>query len=85
MDVRVGKVTHYYNRIGVAVLELSGDLAVGDQILILGKTTDLSQTVTSMEIEHHKVQAVGPGMEVALKAAEPVRSGDIVYKVTENK
>jgi len=85
MDVRVGKVTHYYNRIGVAVLELSGDLAVGDKILILGRTTDLTQAVTSMEIEHAKVQTVNPGMEVALKVAEPVRSGDIVYKITENE
>lgn len=81
MDVKIGKVTHYYNRISVAVLELTGDLAVGDQIVILGKTTELTQMVTSMEIEHHKVQSVKAGMEVALKVAEPVRQGDIVYKV----
>jgi putative protease len=81
MEVRIGKVTHYYNRISVAVLELKGDLAVGDQIVILGKTTELPQVVTSMEIEHRKVQSVTSGTEVALKVAEPVRKGDIVYKI----
>jgi translation elongation factor EF-1alpha len=75
-------VTHFYNRISVAVLELSGELAVGDKILILGRTTDLTQQVFSMEIEHQKVHTVGPGMDVALKVAEPVRPGDIVYKIS---
>lgn len=85
MEARVGKVTHFYNQISVAVLELSGNLEVGDRIVILGKTTDLTQTVTSMEIEHNKVQKVGPGTEVALKVAEPVRQGDIVYRIVDSE
>jgi len=85
MEIRIGTVTHYYNRISVAVLNLSGELKVGDKILILGRTTDLVQVVTSMEIEHRKVPSVGPGMEVALKVAESVRSGDEVYKIVESE
>jgi len=85
MEVRIGKVNHYYNRISVAVLELSGELQIGDKILILGRTTELTQVVTSMEIEHRKMQKVGPGMDVALKVAEPVRKGDMVYKVVESE
>lgn len=85
MEVRVGKVTHFYNRISVAVLELSGNLEIGDKILILGRTSELTQVVTSMEIEHRKVQTVGPGMDVAMKVAEPVRKGDIVYKIIDNE
>jgi U32 family peptidase len=85
MDVKVGRVTHYYNRISVAVMELTGELQVGDRIMILGKTTELTQVVTSMEIEHHKVQSVKPGMDVALKVAEPVRRGDSVYKVVDDE
>jgi UPF0176 protein len=85
MEIRVGTVTHYYNRISVAVLKLTGELKVGDKILILGRTTDLVQVVTSMEIEHHKVQIVSPGMEVALKVADSVRSGDEVYKIIESE
>jgi translation initiation factor IF-2 len=83
MDVKIGKVTHYYSRLSVAVLELEGDLAVGEQIMILGKTTELTQMVTSMQIEHHNVQAVKAGMQVALKVIDQVRQGDLVYKVTD--
>jgi translation elongation factor EF-1alpha len=83
MEVKVGKVTHYYNRIGVAVLELTGELKIGDKITIMGKNTELTQSVSSMEIEHRKVQSAGPGMEIALKVFEPVRHGDIVYKAVQ--
>jgi putative protease len=81
MEVKIGKVTHFYNRISVAVLELTGELRVGDRVVIIGHSTELSQVVASMEIEHHKVQAVGAGQEVALKVAEPVHAGDQVYKI----
>jgi translation elongation factor EF-1alpha len=85
MEIRIGKVTHYYNRIGVAVLELEDVIKTGDTIVFLGHTTDFSQEVTSMEIEHHKIQSAGPGMEVALKVGEPVRSGDELFKVIESE
>jgi hypothetical protein len=84
MDVKIGKVTHYYDRIGVAVLQLSGELKVGDKILILGRTTDFTQIVDSMEINHQKVQSVGAGAEVALKVAEPAHENDVVYRVVES-
>jgi putative protease len=84
MKTPIGQVTHYYGRIGVAVLELDAELRIGDQILILGHTTDLTQPVSSMEIEHQKVQSVGPGAEVAIKVDEPVRRGDLIYKVLED-
>jgi len=81
MEILIGKVTHYFPNIGVAVLQLSGELKVGDRVLIIGITTDLSQAVTSMEIEHRKVSSVGAGTEVALEVAEPVRKGDQVYRI----
>ncbi len=81
MEIRAGRVTHYYDRILVAVLDLDQELAVGDSIHIHGRDTDFTQQVKSLEIEHHKVQSAGPGMEVALKVIEPVRKGDIVFKV----
>ena len=82
MEVRIGKVTHYYNRIRVAVLKLDGELKVGDTILFLGHSTDFGQPVTSMEIEHRKVQSVPAGSEVAVQVIQPVRTGDKVVKVT---
>lgn len=83
MDTRVGKVTHYYDRISVAVLDLTSELKVGETIHIHGKTTDFTQRVGSLEIEHQKIESAGPKAEVALKVLEPVREGDIIYKVTE--
>ena len=80
MDIRVGKVTHYYNRVSVAVLELTGELKVGETIHICGRITDFEQRVGSMEIEHQKIQSAESGKEVALEVTEPVRKGDIVFK-----
>ena len=84
MDIRVGKVTHYYNHISVAVLELTGELKVGETIHILGRLTDFDQRVGSLEIEHQKIQSAGPGTEVALKVIESVRKGDVVFKFVED-
>lgn len=81
-EVQIGKVTHYYTRISVAVLELNGELSVGDTVHIMGRITDFVQRVGSMEIEHHKVQSAGPGEDVALEVDEYVREGDAVFKVT---
>jgi putative protease len=83
MKDEIGKVTHYFSRISVAVLELSDDLKVGDSVHILGHTTDFKQTVLSMEIDHKQVQAVGPGDEVAVRVLRVVRKGDIVYRTSE--
>jgi U32 family peptidase len=85
MDVRVGKVTHFFNHLSVAVLELTGELKIGDTIEIIGRFTDIEQRVSSMEIDHQKVTTVGPGAEVALKVYEPVRKGDMVYRVVEGE
>jgi len=83
METPIGYVTHFYNRISVAVLSLTSQLELGDKVHFLGHTTDFEQNVTSMEIEHQKVTAVGPGDEVALKVIEPVRKGDEIFKIIE--
>ena len=83
MEHKIGRVTHYYNRLGVAVLELNDELKVGDTIHILGHTTNFSQPVQSLEIEHKKVEGVKPGAEVALKVNDKVRAGDTLYKISE--
>ena len=77
----VGKVTHYYGKIGVAVVELSDELSVGDTISIEGKTTNFQQKVESMEIEHERVKTAKAGDAIGLKVREKVREGDSVYKL----
>ena len=83
MEKQIGRVTHYFSKIDVAVLELKDELKLGDDIHFLGHITDFTQRVTSMEIEHKKVEQVGPGMEVAMKVEDYVRKGDEVFKVLE--
>jgi translation elongation factor EF-1alpha len=79
----IGTVTHYFTKIGVAIVELSNTLSVGDQILIKGMTTDLEQTVDSMQIEHANVENAEPGQSIGLKVKDRVREGDTVYKVLQ--
>jgi putative protease len=83
MELEIGRVTHYYNHINVAVLKLDENLKLGDLIHILGHSTDFIQRVTSMEVEHHTTLWVKPGDDVAVKVVEPVREHDIVYRVVE--
>lgn len=84
METAIGMVTHYYSHLQVAVLRLTECLKVGQTIHILGHTTDLMQTVASMEVDHHWVVVVKPGDDVALKVIEPVHEHDVVYRVTKD-
>jgi len=83
MEVEIGRVTHYYNHLNVAVLSLADSLKLGDKIHILGHVTDLTERVASMQVNHHAVVWVKPGDDVAIIVNEPVREHDIVYRVIE--
>ncbi|MEM3760776.1 MAG: translation elongation factor-like protein [Candidatus Bathyarchaeia archaeon] len=78
--VEVGRVTHFFSKISVAVIELKAPLTVGDTILIKGPTTDFEQVVDSMQIEHRNVQRAEAGQSIGLKVAQRVREKDVVYK-----
>ena len=79
--VRIGEVTHYFDKVSVAVLSLTDTLRVGDAVLILGRSTDFQQEVTSLEIEHQPVNEAGPGQDVALKVGQRVRPRDAIFKI----
>lgn len=80
-EMQVGRVTGYFGKVGVAAIEiLSGDLHIGDTILIRGKNTEFSQRVESMEVEHKPVQTAVPGQVVGIKVRERVRERDLVFK-----
>ena len=79
---RIGVVTHYYNHLSVATLRLeSGTLRIGDVIHIRGNTTDFSQKVESLEVNHAPAIEVGPNDDFGLKVVEHVREHDVVYRV----
>ena len=77
----VGKVVNYFTKIGVAIIELNDSLAVGDRISVEGATTNLQQTVESMQIEHKAVEKARNGDSIGLKIVDRCRKGDSVYKV----
>lgn len=81
-EEKVGTVTDYFVKIGVAAIRLTdGDLRIGDRVRIVGRTTDLSQVVESLQIEHRVVERAERGSEVALKVRERVRRHDQVLRV----
>jgi putative protease len=79
----VGKVTHYYGRVGVAIVELSDGLRVGDKIKIEGNKIEFDQTVGSMEIDRKPVDSAKAGDVVGLKVDQKIGEGATVYKLEE--
>ena len=82
MQVQIGRVTHYFSRLGVAGVRIESDvLKVGDTIHIEGHTTDVTQVVGSMQVEHAPVREARPGDEIGLQVVDHVREHDLVFKV----
>jgi hypothetical protein len=78
---RIGIVTHYYSHLSVAIVQLeTGNLRVGDIIHIKGHTSDFTQQVESMEIDHVHVSEARPGQSFGLRVKEHAREHDGVYK-----
>ncbi len=81
-EEEVGRVTDYFAKIGVAGIDLTGKLRVGDTIHVRGHTTDLEQVVESMQIEREQVEEAGSGDKIGIKVSDRCRHGDSVYRVT---
>ena len=81
----VGAVTHYFDKVHAAAVELTeGELKVGDTIHVVGHTSDFTQKVESMQVEHEDVESAKPGDDVALGVADRARERDKVYVVTSD-
>jgi len=76
----IGSVTHYFGHLSVAAVTLTDTLRVGDRIHIRGHTTNVEQSVDSMEVEHAKVDSAGPGDDVALHVSDHVREHDKIFR-----
>ncbi|MEA3378129.1 MAG: EF-Tu/IF-2/RF-3 family GTPase [Nanoarchaeota archaeon] len=79
----IGKITHFFPKISVAVLSLSGDLKVGDKIKLQGEKDSFEQEVTSMEVEHESINEARAGDDVGLKTNNPVKKNSDVLKIIE--
>ena len=80
METMIGKVTHYYPKIGVAAVILEGHIARGDRIHIRGPHDDLHQSVQSIEIEHVPVSEAEHGQDIGIKVTGRVHEGDMVFR-----
>ena len=80
MEEQIGKIIHYYDKIGVGVARLEAGLHTGDTIHVKGKVSDFEQMVESMQVEHENVEKAKKGDEVAIKLKERAKEGDVVYK-----
>jgi translation elongation factor EF-1alpha len=84
LDEKIGVVTDYLDRIGVAVIHLTdGDVHVGDRVRIVGRAIEVTQAVESLEIEHQPVEEALRGSEVGMKVQEPVRRHDQILRVRD--
>lgn len=81
MEEKIGKIAHYFSKIGVAAVEIEhGKIKKGDKLHIVGHTTDTEQVVDSLELEHHPIEEAQEGLSVGVKVNEHVREHDDVYK-----
>jgi len=79
---KIGEVFHYFSRLGVAAIRLTdGGLKVGDTVQIQGPTTNLTQTVDSMQIEQTAVKSAPKGQSVGIRVKDKVREKDLVYRL----
>ncbi len=76
----IGTITHYFPKVQAAVIKLKAPVAVGDTLKFKGHTTDFTQSITSMQINHVPVNAAKKGEEIGLLVNSRVREHDIVIK-----
>lgn len=83
MEEDIGRITHYFPRIGVAVVHVEhGVLRIGDAVRIRGRETDFTQEVQSLQMEHTSVEEVSEGASAGMKTDQAVRENDRILKVT---
>jgi translation initiation factor IF-2 len=75
----IGKVTHWYDKIGVAVVKLSGALKAGDKIKVKRGETEFEDTVSSLQFDHADIKAGKKGQEVAVKLSSQAKEGSEIY------
>ena len=81
MEEPIGKITHFFGKIGVGVLALSGSLKAGDRIKVGEGEEAFEQEVASMQVEHKEITEAAAGQEVGLKLEKPAKTGVLVYKI----
>jgi len=77
---KIGKITHFFPKISVAVVELEGAIKVGDTIEVEGHGSTFEQKIDSMQVNHVTVKTAKKGDAIGLMVSQPVKEGDVVFK-----
>lgn len=81
MEKEIGKVVHFFDKIMVAIVSLSADLKVGDEVKFLGHGADFSQKIESLQFNHQDLNEAKSGTEVGTKVSQMIKEGTLVYKL----
>ncbi len=83
----IGKASNYFAKIGIGEFSVqTGDLKVGDEILITGPTTGVIQsTAKELRFDEKSVEEVTKGQVFSMPVDEKVRRADKLYKVVDVK
>lgn len=79
----VGEITHFYNHIGVAVVNVKSPLKIGDTVLIEGPSDSFEQEITSMQIDNKSIKQAKAKQEIGLKVDKEVRNNYKIYKISQ--
>ena len=80
----IGTITHYYSKIGVAIVDVSDCVSVGDKVKIKGHSTEFEQDIDSIQVDHGTVNEANKNDVIGLKVNDKVREGDKLYKINNN-
>lgn len=70
----IGKVVHFFDKISVAIIELTAGLKVGDTVTFKSKE-EFDQEVTSMQVDHKDIEEAKSGDAIGIKVDKPVHEG----------
>jgi U32 family peptidase len=79
-EKEIGKVVHWYDKIGVAVIKLDGGLKIGDKVKVSRGETEFEEDISSMQLDHKPIEAGKKGQEIAIKFSQPAKDGARISK-----
>lgn len=80
MEKPIGQITHYFDKIGVAIVKFNRKVKVGEMIRFKGAHTDFAQKIESMQFNHADIASAEKGQEVGIKVKEKIHETDKVYE-----
>ena len=77
----IGKITHYFDKISVAIIKFNKKVSVGEMVKFKGANTDFSQKIASMQFDHKDISSAKKGQEVGIKIKEKIHGSDKIYEI----